>query len=141
MKIMRQCLLMGAVISAGMLVGCSPVPPQTQPSSVAAHAQSQPVRKFSDAPVLGEGPVARGVFIAIDTRAALTAEAEAKARLTREQVLTLVKLKALAPATTTAPSTVPTTATAQAVADAGDAEPPPQAVKYYLQGRQNKLGP
>ncbi len=125
--------MMGAVVSAGMMAGCPPMPPQPRPGAVA-----QAAKVPADAPTLGDGPVAKGVFIAIDTRTPLAGEALARAKLTREQVFALVKGKAIPPATTaaTAPATSLPATTPAAVADSRTAEPPPQAVKDYLRGRQ-----
>jgi tetratricopeptide (TPR) repeat protein len=125
----RLALTMAAVMSAGMLAGCPPVakPPETRPVG-AGGAQTLPAT-LPEAPVLGVEPVAKGVYVAIDRRAPLRDQALTRARMTENQVFTILQ------AAVNPPSTLPATAPAPAAVEDRDAESPPQAVKYYLQGR------
>ena len=91
--------------------------------------------------MLGFEPVAKGVFVAIDRSVTLKDGAAQRARMTRREVLAAAKAVALSAGTqpALAPAVEAATATGGGVAEARDAEPPPLAVKYYLQGRAKFL--
>jgi predicted Zn-dependent protease len=91
--------------------------------------------------LLGSPPIAGGLFepLPADPGGPAAAERLARATLDRADVLDLVKLK-VAPVPP-APSSQPAPATRPGgpAAPLADDEPPPQAVKYYLQGRERFL--
>jgi len=100
---------------------------------------------LADAPVLGNEPVARGVYVGIDRRVALKDAAFTKATMSRQQVQKAVG--ALHDAAQEASKEAAASQAARQVTDTPvakdedgrDAEPPPDAVKWYLQGRQRFL--
>jgi tetratricopeptide (TPR) repeat protein len=86
---------------------------------------------LSDAPVLGSEPLAKGVYVPIDRRDPLNGPALRRALMPRQEICTAL---AAASETSTQPAATP--------APSGDAlasDAPPEAVKYYLQGRQHFL--
>ena len=112
-------------LAAGALVGCPPVkpPPATMPAAVDPGL----------APVLGNEPTAGGIYIPLGSYVPLSGDALKRALADRQMVLTSTQE---VPELTSRPATQAATATAPATAPS---EPPPLAVKYYLQGREKFL--
>ena len=108
------------LLAACLLMGCPPSPP--------SDSHRIPTAQVGAAPVLGT-PSFNGTAFAIVPKEPLSGDALAKARLDRKAIADLVH-REVAP-----PSTQPTTAPARPT----NAEAPPLAVKYYLQGREKFL--
>ncbi len=138
MKPKRWALPLAAALSAGVLTGCPPVPPKDSATQPATRLASSPGSKLPDAPILGTAPVAKGVYVAVDWRQPLSDQALVRARMSRSEVLAAVTAK---PSATQGAATQ-AAGGAQELPQAADpraAEPPPESVKLYLQGRQRFL--
>jgi tetratricopeptide (TPR) repeat protein len=114
----RRALAAAVVLSTAVLTGCPPVqkPASTSPTTVA----------FS-VPAFGSEPVSSGLFLSLKGSVPLSGERLLRALTPRDVIRQSVA--ALLP--TTAPTTVP--------AAPESTSPPPQAIKYYLQGREKFL--
>ncbi len=106
-------------LAAAALGGCS-----TVGTSTTKPAQAD----IGTAPVLGTEPVAGGIFVSLGTFHPLSGPTLIRAKSDHALILATVTAS-VAPPPTTAPATQPDT----------NAEPPPLAVKYYLQGREKFL--
>jgi tetratricopeptide (TPR) repeat protein len=131
----RRVMLQGAVIASAFLAACQPVqkPAATMPATIDP----------GTAPVIGNEPTAGGIYLSLGSFEPLTGEALAKARMSRAAILAATKSEpGLA---TTRPASQPATqAKAATTQNSGlrtqdSSEPPPLAVKYYLQGREKFL--
>jgi tetratricopeptide (TPR) repeat protein len=125
----RLALAAAATLAASLLAGCPLAPSPLQQSNL----------RLGEAPMVGVEPVSGGIYESLgDTSKPLSPDALARARLDRSAIRELVKAKV-------SPSTQPATQpTAQATSGGGamggkSTEPPPLAVKYYLQGREHFL--
>ena len=117
-KSWREIVLAASVVAAGgMLGGCPAVGPLTQP------ALTQPAAGVAElAPEVGSPPLANGIFVPVKS-GKLDADAAGRVAMSRAQVLAEARRTAVVPLTTQ-PATQPSV------------EPPPLAVKFYLQGRE-----
>ncbi len=112
-----------ALLGAAVLAACSPAVPRGSGAATTSPAS----RPAASAPPLAAPPTANGIFRPLPTESPLTGEALLRARMTGPQILESIQKftagdLAAGATTTTSPATEPH-------------EPPPQAVKYYLQGR------
>ena len=136
----RIALATAAAISAAALAACQVTPSSVSQTRPATRPAATAEVQIPDAPPLGVEPVAKGVYIAIDRRQPLTGDALLRAKLTRAQVLAAVAEKVAISTPATQPATQPRSGDADAPdARPRDAEAPPMAVKYYLQGRARFL--
>ncbi|MGN6367841.1 MAG: tetratricopeptide repeat protein [Phycisphaerae bacterium] len=117
----RLALSAAVMLATGLLVGCPPAQPPKQNLTGQADLRSV------SAPVVGTEPVAGGIYVALPSRTPLSGPALDRALSDRHAIEALVATAV--PAPTTAPTSQPSTS----------AEPPPMAVKYYLQGREKFL--
>src|SRR5271154_2374085 len=109
----RMALSAAVLIAGGLLAGC---PPAQKPSAETAGLGDL---SRSIAPVVGNEPVASGIYASLGSYTPLSGAALSRALLDRQTIRATVT-------TSVAPST-----TAPATQMASDAEPPPLAVKYY----------
>src|SRR5689334_6933649 len=113
----RVALSAAVLVASGLLAGC---PPTQGPTTQSGFAQN-----IGTAPIVGNEPVAGGIYVSLGSYTPLSGDALKRARSDRNTIRQLVS----ASVPTTAPASQP----------AGEKEPPPLAVKYYLQGREKFL--
>jgi tetratricopeptide (TPR) repeat protein len=119
----RNLPLIAATLAAGFLAGCASTAPHVRSNAAAT-------RPSEEAPALGTEPIAGGVYESPGTRGPLTGPQLLQAGMSREQVKAFIDGRVAIPTSPggTQPATRP-----------GADEPPPLAVKYYLQGREHFL--
>ncbi|MCL2646662.1 MAG: tetratricopeptide repeat protein [Phycisphaerales bacterium] len=119
----RVVLAAAAVMAAGMLAGCPPVP-KPPPATIPATVNEDP----GLAPVLGNEPVAPGVYLPLGSYTPLSGDALQRALTDRKTILAQTN-----PESSTAPATAPSPPLPLSLS------PPPMAVKYYLHAREKYL--
>lgn len=115
----RAALAVSVMMAAVPYWGCQQFGAPAQTHEVAR------TREQLAAPVVGSEPPSDRIFIPLQNRQPLQGEALAKARMTRTDIERETRSKTLTTVAATAPAT-----------RADDSNAPPQALKYYLQGRE-----
>ena len=118
----RLALSAAVVVAGGLLAGCPPAQPPKQ------NLSGQVDFRTTSAPIVGAEPVAGGIYVSLGSYTPLSGSALDRALLDR----TAIAAKASSSVPTTAPATQPPSTESSS-------EPPPMAVKYYLQGREKFL--